>query len=129
MLYYNQKLVVNAQHLRRNLTDAERLLWFRLRRKQLCGVQFYRQKPIGNFIVDFYAPSVKLVIEVDGGQHFEVKHQARDKERERCLEALGLRVLRFDNLQVLRAIDGVVEAIWTEVTVRASFTVSPLNTF
>ena len=120
MLYYNQKLVVNAQRLRRNLTDAEKLLWFRLRRKQLCGVQFYRQKPIGDFIVDFYAPSVKLVIEVDGGQHFEAKHQARDRVRERYLVVLGLRVLRFDNLQVLRAIDGVVEAIWSEVTVRSS---------
>ena len=53
------------------MTDAEHRLWFRLRRKQLLGLQFYRQKPIGKYIVDFYAPAVALVIEVDGGQHFE----------------------------------------------------------
>ena len=115
MLYYNQELVVNARRLRSNLTDAENLLWFRLRRKQVCGVQFYRQKPIGNYVVDFYAPSVRLVIEVDGGQHFEDKHQEKDRARDLCLAALDLKVLRFDNLQVLRTIDDVVGAIWNEI--------------
>ena len=55
------------------MTDAEQLLWQRLRRKQILGLQFYRQKPILNFIVDFYCPSVSLVIECDGGQHFTVE--------------------------------------------------------
>jgi len=115
MLYYNQALVVNARRLRSNLTDAENLLWFRLRRKQLCGVQFYRQKPIGNYVVDFYAPSVRLAIEVDGDQHFEDEHQKKDRIRDLYLATLDLKVLRFDNLRVLQAIDDVVGAIWNEI--------------
>ena len=65
MLKYNPKLKANARQLRQNLTDSELSLWRRLRGKQLAGVQFYRQKPIGRYIVDFYAPKAKLVIEID----------------------------------------------------------------
>jgi very-short-patch-repair endonuclease len=71
MLKYNPKLKANARQLRQNLTDSELSLWRRLRSKQLAGVQFYRQKAIGNHIVDFYAPKAKLVIEIDGSQHLE----------------------------------------------------------
>jgi very-short-patch-repair endonuclease len=91
------------------------LLWYRIRRKQLCDVQFYRQKPIANYIVDFYAPTIKLVIEVDGGQHFENKHLEYDSKRDNHLLTLGLNVLRFDNLQVLTSIDNVLEAIYHEI--------------
>ncbi len=112
MLDYNKKLKKNARQLRNNSTDAEILLWSRLRRKQLLGVQFYRQKPIGNYIVDFYAPLVKLVIEVDGSQHYEEKHRKRDLKRDFFMEQQGLRTLRFSNLEVLQSINDVMDVIF-----------------
>ena len=115
MLYYNQQNKLRSRHLRSNQTDAEMLLWSRIRRKQIKDIQFYRQKPIGNIIVDFYAPAAKLVIEIDGGQHFEEEHKQRDQKRENYLKRLHLKVLRFDNLQVLRSIDAVLEAIFREI--------------
>jgi very-short-patch-repair endonuclease len=89
MLKYNPKLKANARQLRQNLTDSELSLWRRLRGKQLAGVQFYRQKPIGDYVVDFYAPKAKLVIEIDGSQHLEASHVAQDRERDEYLGALG----------------------------------------
>ena len=74
MLQYNPNLKQIARRLRRETTESERMLWSHLRRRQLLDVQFYRQKPIGNYIVDFYAPKARLVIEVDGSQHLEEIH-------------------------------------------------------
>ena len=108
---YNPKLKENSRKLRSNMTDAGQILWQRLRRKQIHGVQFYRQKPLLTFIVDFYCPSAKLVVELDGGQHFENEHQAKDGERDALLAALGLRVLRFDNRQALLETDAVLGVI------------------
>jgi len=116
MLYYNQKNKIYSRNLRANQTDAEKLLWSRLRLKQINKTQFYRQKPIGNFIVDFYAPSAKLVIEIDGGQHFEETHLKRDKKRDAYLKQLNLNVLRFDNLQVLQSIDNIIEVIFEKIS-------------
>ena len=93
------------------MTEAEQLLWMHLRRKQVRGVQFYRQKPIGNYVVDFYAPRAKVVIEVDGSQHLQPDAAKADAKRDRYLSTLGLNVLRFDNLQVLRETDSVLDAI------------------
>ena len=93
------------------MTDAEIALWAKLRRKQLHGLQFYRQKPLGNFIVDFYCPAAQLVVEIDGGQHYEEDGRIRDGLRDGYLETLGLRVLRFSNLDVLSNMDGVIAAI------------------
>jgi very-short-patch-repair endonuclease len=115
MLNYNQKLKLNARRLRSNSTDAEILLWSRLRRKQLLNVQFYRQKPVGNYIADFYGPAVKLIIEVDGGQHFEEIHMQKDKNRDFFMEKQGLKILRFDNLQILQSIDDVMDVIFNIV--------------
>jgi very-short-patch-repair endonuclease len=78
-------------------------------------VQFYRQKPLGRYIVDFYAPSVRLVVEVDGSQHFAVEQTAYDSQRTAYLESQGLRVLRFTNLEVLQETKSVVEAIYEAV--------------
>ncbi|MDO8458709.1 MAG: endonuclease domain-containing protein [Burkholderiaceae bacterium] len=108
---YNQKLAINARALRANMTDAEQLLWQRVRLKQVRGLQFYRQKPLLAFIVDFYCPKAKLVIELDGSQHFEEAHRAADEERDAALTGLGLRVLRFDNRQVLLETEGVMAVI------------------
>jgi len=126
MLPYGQNLKNPARELRSNMTDAEQLLWSRLRRKQILGVQFYRQKPIGPFIVDFHAPAAGLVIEVDGGQHYEEEHRRRDAERDAALVTLGLLVLRFDNLQVLKELDAVVEQIFMMIKERVKSPPAPL---
>ena len=112
MLDYNPKLKPLSRRLRTGMTEAEQKLWGRLRGKQLQGVQFYRQKPLGPCIVDFYGPKVKLVIELDGGQHDEESHRIRDTARDEWLRQQGLRVLRFDNLQMLRETEAVITEIW-----------------
>jgi len=86
-----------------------------LRRKQLLGVQFYRQKPIGNCIVDFFAPSAKLVAEVDGSRHLAAEHASSDRIRDAYMASLGLKVLRFNSREVLRAREAVVEAIYRTI--------------
>ena len=116
MLKYNPSLKPNAQQLRIQMTEVENQLWSRLRRKQIQNVQFYRQKPIENYIVDFYAPKVKLVIELDGSQHLEIPNQNKDAKRDAYLQALELQVLRFNNLQVLQEIDAVMTVIFRKVT-------------
>jgi very-short-patch-repair endonuclease len=115
MLSYSAKLKSRARELRKNQTDSESLLWEHLRGKQLVGVQFYRQKPIGNYIVDFFAPSVKLVIEVDGSQHMESKHLHKDKKRDDFLVGLGLEILRFDSRVVLTETEAVLEIIFRKI--------------
>ncbi len=115
MLKYNPQLKTRARALRRNLIDAEQKLWSRLRGKQVLGIQFYRQKPIGNFIVDFYAPTKRLVIEVDGGHHLDTAQASYDRRRSEYLEKLGLKVLRFDDRQVLLELDSVVQVIFRAI--------------
>jgi very-short-patch-repair endonuclease len=111
MLPYNKKLKHPSRQLRENMTNAERCLWAKIRRKQLKGYQFYRQKPIGDYIVDFFCPKIRLVIEVDGGQHFSDEMREYDRIRDDYLHSLGLRVLRFTNTDVLTRIEAVVESI------------------
>ena len=79
MLKYNPRLKQTARRLRAAMTDAEQRLWWRLHGKQLLGVPFYRQKPIGNYVVDFYAPAVALVVEVDGAHHFKPRRLEKMK--------------------------------------------------
>jgi very-short-patch-repair endonuclease len=98
-----------ARRLRRNQTDAERVLWFRLRDRRLDGWKFKRQVPIDRFVVDFFCPDGKLIVEIDGGQHEQDKE--RDANRTSALEAMGYLVLRFWNNDVMRNIDGVLETI------------------
>ena len=112
MLPYNQNLKGKARELRKKMTDSEKALWSRLRGKQLLGVQYYRQKPIGDYIVDFYAPEANLVIEVDGSQHFTGDHVESDKQRDQSLAGLGLKVLRFNSREVLTNTEEVVEVIY-----------------
>jgi very-short-patch-repair endonuclease len=94
------------------MTDTEQRLWARLRRKNLLGVQFYRQKPLGHYIVDFYAPRAGLVVEIDGSQHLEAAHVARDAQRDAYLTRQRLQVLRFHTTQILQELDAVVEVIF-----------------
>ncbi|WP_410499071.1 tRNA (adenosine(37)-N6)-dimethylallyltransferase MiaA [Chitinibacter sp. S2-10] len=107
---YRDDLKPLARELRQHQTDAEQKLWQRLRRQQL-GVTFNRQKPLLDFIVDFYCASAKLIVEIDGSQHLSEQGRAEDLQRTRILEKMGLSVLRFDNRQVLNEIDAVVEVI------------------
>ena len=102
-----------ARQLRSTPTDAVIRLWSRLRRKQLDGFRFRRQQPIGPYIVDFFCPEVKLVIEVDGGQHNV--EEVKDKKRSRWLEERGYRVIRFWNNDVLSNTDGVALTVLEEL--------------
>ena len=103
-------MIERARSLRRAQTDAERLLWAHLRRSHF-GPKFRRQRPIGPYVVDFYCHAARLVIELDGCQHLEATQAARDRERDQFLTQQGLRVLRFDDLQVLKALKRVLEEV------------------
>ncbi len=99
-----------ARNLRNNMTKAEWKLWGNIRNKQL-DIRFRRQHPIGNYIVDFIALKIGLIIEIDGAQHYESRKEENDKIRTRYLERLGLKVIRFNNYEVLTNIDGVLAKI------------------
>ena len=100
-----------ARDLRRQQTDAERLLWSKLRDRQVNGVKFRRQYSIGTFIADFVSLDIRLVIEVDGGQHNEPANIVEDQQRTKFFEGTGYKVLRFWNNDVLQNIDGVIFTI------------------
>ena len=108
MLRYRSVLKPISRYLRSGMTECERLLWSRLRRKQLHSVQFYRQKPIGSYAVDFYAPAARLMVEVDGSQHQDQINFQNDAIRDESLKIKGLRVLRFTNRQVVDDLDSVI---------------------
>jgi len=99
----------NAQRLRREMTKEERQLWYDF--FKTVGIQANRQKPIGPYIVDFYIASAKIVVELDGSQHFEQTGQAYDQARDRFLREQGLTVLRYANSEVNRNFRGVCEDI------------------
>jgi very-short-patch-repair endonuclease len=107
---YAPRLKTYARELRTHQTEAEQRLWQRLRRDQL-GVRFLRQRPLGEYILDFYAAALHLAVEVDGSQHLAAGGRARDQRRDAWLRSQGIRVLRFDDRQVLLETDGVVEVI------------------
>jgi len=121
MLPYNKKLKKLAQQLRDNMTDAENHLWWKLRTKQINGLVFYRQKPIGEYILDFYCPKEKLAIEIDGSYHFAGDRVEYDQIRDEYLNSLGLRVLRITNAEVLENMKGVMEKIETEIPLGPPF--------
>ena len=101
-------LTNSARQLRQNQTDAEALLWSRLRNRQVEDAKFVRQFPIGPYIADFSCRSCRLVIELDGGQHAE---NSADGERTRSIEHMGFHVIRFWNHDVLGNTEGVLEQI------------------
>ena len=114
-LAYEGKLKVFSRELRTHMTDAEKALWIKLRRKQLKGYQFYRQKIIGDYIVDFYCPGARLVVEVDGGQHYGLEEMAKDRVRDKYLREQGLEVLRFSDREVLIECERVLEKIYVNL--------------
>jgi adenine-specific DNA-methyltransferase len=104
-------LLEYAKEMRKEPTDSERKLWQILRNKQLEGHKFRRQKPLGNYILDFVCFEKKLIVEADGGQHAEEKNEIYDKKRTEFLENKGFRVLRFWNNEILKNPEGVVEIV------------------
>lgn len=98
-----------ARELRKNSTDTEKLFWRHLRNRQLNGYKFKRQVPIGRYIVDFVCTSLRLIIELDGGQHAD--QIAYDQKRSDFLESKDFKVIRFWNNDVLQNIDGVLSAL------------------
>ena len=100
------------QRLRNDATKAERLLWWRLRGKQIDGMKFRRQYGVGEFVIDLYCPAAKLAVEVDGESHFDPASRLRDDKRREFIELFGIRVLRFTNPQVYEQLDAVIEEIW-----------------
>ncbi len=102
--------------LRSEMTSAENKLWLRLRGKQLNGLKFRRQHGIGSYIVDFYCPEKRLVIEVDGDVHAYEEQIIKDKEREDYLKALGLQIVRYTNWDILTNMEGVVEDLFRRVS-------------
>ncbi len=97
--------------LRKNMPHAEILLWSKLRGRNLQGIKFRRQYSIGPYVVDFYSPQLKLAIEIDGESHFVEGAADRDRVRQSEIEAAGISVLRFTNVDVYERLDGVVEKI------------------
>lgn len=105
----NKRLTSNSQTLRKQMTKEERHLWYDFFKAQPFTA--HRQKVIGNYIVDFYIASAKIVVELDGSQHYEEKHHQEDGERDRYLQGLGLTVLRYSNRDIHRNFDGVCQEI------------------
>ena len=112
-LPYNPDLVAKARELRKNMTPAEKKLWYGYLRTFKYRV--LRQRPIASFIVDFYCAALKLVIEVDGNSHFTEAGQAYDTERTSILEGYGLKVIRFTNDEVLENFEAVCDRIEGEI--------------
>jgi very-short-patch-repair endonuclease len=113
------KLRSNARALRKNSTDAERILWSELRDHRLNGASFRRQVPVGNYIADFICHAAKLVVELDGGQHFSDHAEQADARRSAMIESKGFKVLRFSNHDVMTNRAGVLETIASVVAERA----------
>jgi very-short-patch-repair endonuclease len=107
----SRKLRGRAKALRQDMTDAERIVWHAVRAHRVNGAAFRRQAPIGPYVVDFVCHTAKLVVEVDGGQHFEPRQAAYDARRGAYLASQGYRVLRFNNVDVIKNKAGVAETI------------------
>ncbi len=111
-LKYNKKLKSASRKLRKNMTEPEVMLWSKLRRKQIAGLQFYRQKPIEKYVVDFFCPKLNLVIELDGDQHFQKKGKSSDMKRDNFLKSQNLQILRISNIEIHKNLDGAIQQIW-----------------
>lgn len=114
IIHYNPKLKQLARNLRNNSSISEICFWNQIKAKQIKSYQFLRQKPIGNYIVDFFCPKLNLVIEIDGESHLD--QEKVDMKKQRYLESVGLTVLRFDNDQIKYDMNGILTTIdnWIE---------------
>jgi len=101
----------SARKLRSNMTDCEKIIWKRIRKDQLYGIRFYRQRILGNYIVDFYAASIKLVIEIDGQHHYAPEYLGQDKFRDKYFNEQGIHVLRIKNQEVTDNLENAIQKI------------------
>ena len=108
----NERRSTTSRHLRVNQTDAEKKLWYALRNRQICGLKFVRQEPVGRYTCDFICRERLIVIEVDGGQHADSK---QDAVRDQYLRERAYRVLRFWNNEILSNLNGVLESIVSQI--------------
>jgi very-short-patch-repair endonuclease len=124
-LPYKAASVARARELRRTMTPAERKLWYEF----LCTFKHraLKQRPIDGFIADFYIPKLKLVIELDGEQHYEPDQQIYDTERTKVFEGYGITVIRFTNLEVMKSFEGVCQTIANYKPVHTKPPQAPLN--
>ena len=112
-IYFGTEIPIldRANALRKDMTEAEVVLWAKIRKRQILGYKFRRQHPIGQCIADFYCHEKKLVVEIDGGYHNVETQSERDEQRTLELEKLGIKVLRFKNEEILDNMNGVLEKI------------------
>ena len=111
ILPYNPKLKSLAKALRKNMTFSEVLLWNELKQKKMLGYDFDRQRPIDNYIVDFYCKDLMLALEIDGNSHDYEEVYKNDTIRQRRLESMGVKFLRFDDREVKNDMDNVLRTI------------------
>jgi len=118
--FYNadQETVELAKELRKSMTPCEKLLWNRLRRKNILGVKFRRQHPIGYYIADFYCHEIRLVIEVDGPVHYSLPQKEHDRNRNFEMDRLGIQVLRLTNNDIKQHLGSVIQTIRKEISQR-----------
>ncbi|MBU3978943.1 endonuclease domain-containing protein [Patescibacteria group bacterium] len=114
-IYYNPKLKNYSRKLRSQMTDAELKFWSIARKRQIENIQFLRQRPIGKYIVDFVSLSHKIIIEIDGSQHYEENHKIKDQQRDLLLNKLGYIIVRFNDNEVLSNIEGVREELYRKI--------------
>ena len=113
---YNEKILESRRRdLRVKQTEAEKILWQKLRNRQINGFKFFRQYSIGKYIADFYCSELRLVIELDGSHHYEENVFEYDKIREEFMKSLDIQTIRFNNLDVFKNLDEVMERVYDEV--------------
>ena len=113
---YNEKILESRRRdLRVKQTEAEKILWQKLRNRQINGFKFFRQCSIGKYIADFYCSELRLVIELDGSHHYEENVFEYDKIREEFMKSLDIQTIRFNNLDVFKNLDEVMERVYFEV--------------
>jgi len=110
-IFNKSSMKERRQVLRRNMPEAEVILWSRIRQKQIEGFRFRRQYSVGSYVLDFYCPELKLAIEVDGESHFHHGIEEYDKEREEEIKGLGIQILRFENNEIYKNLYGVLQMI------------------
>lgn len=110
-IFNNPKNLKIRKLLRKKQTETEKIVWSKLRAKKFFGIKFFRQYGIGKYIADFYCPEFKIVIEIDGSQHFQDKNYENDKIREEYMFSLGIKTIRFSNIEIKENINGVLEHV------------------
>ena len=121
-VYNRESEKLKRKMLRENLSQAEVLLWSKLKGKGLNNYKFRRQYSVGKFVIDFYCPKSKMAIEIDGDSHFVEGAKERDRERQTIIETFGITFLRFTNREIYENIDGVLDKIVEHIKIRHSIT-------